>query len=190
MVLALALHAVGLLGTALLKGVGVAAGKHAYDKIVTNKKSRQYDKEIQQQSSLNSRDSSNYIYRDAYCDGCGKSISDGNRYYCQECPNFDLCENCNHLPYIVTRKGVHYKNHRMLKIIQSDNIAFTSPRNDSASNYSFAYCDVCGYSIVDSRYKCLQCPDFDLCQRCYYLPPFYASIKGHTTYHNMIEMIQ
>jgi next-to-BRCA1 protein 1 len=176
---------VALVGHAVLKGVAAQAGKHAYDKVVKHKKSKKHDQNPQPQPS------SNYIYPDAYCDGCGKFINDGIRYYCLECPNYDLCENCNSLPYIVTSKGVHYRNHRMVKMAEQHQESFASPRDYSASGYSPAMCDVCGiYPIVGTRYKCLQCPDFDLCERCHDLPSIYKSIKGHTAYHNMLPMIQ
>ena len=74
---------------------------------------------------------------------------------------------------------------------QQDRESFASTRNYSAYYYSLAACDVCGiYPIVGIRYKCLQCPDFDLCERCHDLPSIYRSIRGHTAYHNMLAMIQ
>jgi hypothetical protein len=135
---------VALVGHAVLKGASVAAGKHAYDKIVKHKKSKKHYQNSQAQPSSNRSDSSNYIYPDAYCDGCGKFIGDDNRYYCLECPNYDLCENCNSLPYIVTSKGVHYRNHRMVQMAEQHQESFASPRDYSASGYSPAMYDVFG----------------------------------------------
>jgi hypothetical protein len=154
-----------MLGHAVVKGVASAAGKHAYDKAVRHVKSKKHKQNPQLQPSYNGSNSSNHIYPDAYCDGCGEYISDGIPHHCLECPNNDLCESCNSSPYI-------------------------APRNYSASGYSPTMCDVCGiYPIVGIRYKCLQCPDFDLCERCHNLPSMYGPIKGHTAYHYMLPMM-
>jgi hypothetical protein len=191
----MAFHAAAVFaGSTLVKVAASQLAKHAYDKAVKhqrNKKHYQQTQRQQQQSSSSGSGPSNYIYRDAYCDGCGKFINDGIRYYCLQCPNFDLCENCHMSPYITTSKGVHYQNHRMIKMDQQDEESVASSRSSSPSLYSFAQCDVCGvYPIVDTRYKCLQCPDFDLCERCYHLPSSYRSIKGHTAHHSMLAMIE
>jgi next-to-BRCA1 protein 1 len=187
-------HIPVLIGHALIKGGGAAAGKHIYEKAVKEIKKKKNHQEPRQQPSSNQTDYSNYIYRDAVCDGCGEFISDDIRYHCFECPDYDLCENCNRFPYIATSKGVHYKTHRMLKMVETDQEPFANQRNYSAPAYSYGYssafCDVCGITITGIRYKCLNCPDFDLCERCHYLPPVYRSIKGHTAYHNMSQMIQ
>ncbi|CAF3964797.1 unnamed protein product [Rotaria sordida] len=115
-----------LLVPAVIKGVTSAASAHAFKKIVEHHKRKKHYHKTQQQQQPSSypSDYSDYIYQDAWCDGCGKFVSDDIRYYCLQCPNFDLCENCNSLPYIVTSTGVHYRNHRMLQMIQEDEEPF------------------------------------------------------------------
>ncbi|KAF8910162.1 hypothetical protein CPB84DRAFT_1958637 [Gymnopilus junonius] len=54
----------------------------------------------------------------ATCDGCSKRIY-GARFKCMhpECPDYDLCENCEALPI-----AVHPENHPMLKMKASDTV--------------------------------------------------------------------
>ncbi|GIY72957.1 next to BRCA1 gene 1 protein [Caerostris extrusa] len=49
------------------------------------------------------------IHTGIFCDNCDQLIH-GIRYKCGNCPDFDLCQECESLPYI------HNKNHIFLKI--------------------------------------------------------------------------
>lgn len=50
-------------------------------------------------------------------------------------------------------------------------------------------CDGCGaHPILGVRYKCLDCPDFDLCAACESRSHFGANAGGHRATHNMIRM--
>lgn len=48
------------------------------------------------------------------------------------------------------------------------------PRQDDAMNSEVVHqrvtCDLGNQNIVGRRYKCVNCPDFDLCQNCEALP--------------------
>lgn len=118
-------HLFELLAPAVAKGISDAATKHGLAKMFSSQKSKKHDQKTrqqqqQQQASHVQSGSSGYIYRDVVCDGCDKSLNDKIRYCCLECPNFDLCGNCHRSPSIVTSQGVHYQNHRILKMVQQD----------------------------------------------------------------------
>jgi len=49
------------------------------------------------------------VHAHVVCDGCGTTPIVGNRYKCQVCRDFDLCESCE-------QKGVHPASHDMLKL--------------------------------------------------------------------------
>lgn len=42
----------------------------------------------------------------------------------------------------------------------------TSAKSDEPVVHPFVTCDGCQGSVVGNRYKCMQCPDYDLCQSC------------------------
>ncbi|ORY48195.1 hypothetical protein BCR33DRAFT_60575 [Rhizoclosmatium globosum] len=86
-----------------------------------------------------------------HCDGCGSANFNGIRYKCSECPDFDLCANCFANP----ESNVSH-THPFFKL---------SSWNDLNRRIT---CDGCGYKgIVGDRYKCLQCPNYDLCGNCF-----------------------
>ncbi|GAB6022797.1 hypothetical protein CHUAL_006895 [Chamberlinius hualienensis] len=90
------------------------------------------------------------------CDGCTSSII-GFRYKCIECPNFDLCVECE-------KKQLH-SQHMMTRI---------SPAlNQGVGSRSIAWhpgkvCSSCQNDIYGFLYKCVQCKDYYLCFRCEY----------------------
>ncbi|CAF3175328.1 unnamed protein product [Rotaria socialis] len=114
-------HQIALfVGFALVKIAAGTVGKYTYHKIVKHRNSKKHPHETQQrqQSPSNRRGFSNYIYQDAYCDGCGKFINDGIRYHCLQCPNFDLCGHCHNLPPNCRSIKGHTADHNMLTMIQ------------------------------------------------------------------------
>ncbi|CAF3462316.1 unnamed protein product [Rotaria sp. Silwood1] len=113
-------HLVAIVAPALLKGAAAAAGKHIYDKILKHRRIHKHHRQTQQQLSSNQSHSSNHIRRDAYCDRCGKFLSDGNRYYCLQCSNFDLCEHCHDLPPMYTSIKGHTPYHRRNSVSQGE----------------------------------------------------------------------
>lgn len=43
-------------------------------------------------------------------------------------------------------------------------------------------CDVCGNPVIGVRFKCLECPDYDLCRAC--------ELAGHHSEHVMVRMVK
>jgi hypothetical protein len=83
----------------------------------------------------------------AFCDGCNSKIFNV-RYKCNQCADYDLCEECK------KKTGVHDAQHTFVKI--TDPNAVIHP----------AICDKCSNLIVGLRFKCNSCIDFDLCETC------------------------
>ncbi|UJR29541.1 hypothetical protein I4U23_010758 [Adineta vaga] len=94
----------------------------------------------------------------AYCDSC-YAILDAEKhlyYQCLTCNNYTVCMNCisfvqnKHVPYhrFIPRRGIP-KEMAWIHM----NMGLT--------------CDICfQVNFSGHRFKCLDCPDFDVCQRC------------------------
>jgi len=108
------------------------------------------------------------------CDGCGQSPIIGKRYKCNNCRDYDLCQNCinttNHdrshsFAFI---KGTNYK-----PIPKAATTSNSAPQVGGVAGgvtgeiHDAITCDGCDQSpIIGKRYKCNVCLNFDLCQNC------------------------
>jgi len=140
-------------------------------------------------SSTNNTDDSKPIHRGVVCDGCEQGIR-GIRYKCKQCPDYDLCENCNS-----KKENIHDKTHTF-DTIERPRCPYAAQHKPGQQNphhnhnhhrgrWGFggipnantnttnseevihrAVCDSCKQNIRGIRYKCTQCNDYDLCQAC------------------------
>eukprot|EP01089_Gocevia_fonbrunei_P009574 TRINITY_DN2191_c0_g1_i1.p1 TRINITY_DN2191_c0_g1~~TRINITY_DN2191_c0_g1_i1.p1 ORF type:complete len:570 (-),score=125.11 TRINITY_DN2191_c0_g1_i1:1-1710(-) len=99
------------------------------------------------------KSSSSQTVHPAICDACNQDII-GIRYKCSVCPDYDLCEKCEE-----SSQSVHSADHAFLKIHKSNRLNSFRPTHP-------ATCDSCNSRIVGIRYKCANCPDYDLCESC------------------------
>lgn len=110
------------------------------------------------------------------CDGCSETIT-GFRARCTEaeCPDYDLCLQCFSDP---DRPHPNEHTFEILKMTVDDGGAVTSCQSlgtladvahKSLSSDSFhnADCDMCQKTIRGTRWKCLDCPDWDCCEGCF-----------------------
>jgi hypothetical protein len=82
------------------------------------------------------------------CDNCNVFPIVGVRYKCSVCDDFDLCATCE-------SKDCHPAAHPLIK--------YKVPNNA----HHGIICDGCGVTpISGDRFKCLACPDYDLCTTC------------------------
>ncbi|KAF9507017.1 hypothetical protein BS47DRAFT_1352132 [Hydnum rufescens UP504] len=131
------------------------------------------------------------IVHHATCDVCGDTIH-GVRHKCSECPDYDMCSPC-----YTNYRGAHRLEHKFnmycnpadLPVasnvkngvsVTSRPLVDVSPpssppvststaidSNSLALSVHPAFCDVCGLGICGIRHKCLDCPDYDMCNDCH-----------------------
>jgi len=116
------------------------------------------------------------------CDSCKQPINTA-RYHCMDCPDFDFCEHCQGRSHI---RNSHAGGQHVFSVIQDSNI--TNAHAYGRVHISppvmpmpiptpmpmpvpmpmpTAHCDVCKQTITHgTRYKCNNCPDYDLCESC------------------------
>ncbi|EPQ60265.1 hypothetical protein GLOTRDRAFT_134979 [Gloeophyllum trabeum ATCC 11539] len=128
------------------------------------------------------------IHLDVVCDSCNEIVV-GVRHKCLDCPNYDLCTPCMesgsaelHNPFHeffdVTEPGGMYVHN----VFSGNGERTAAPPVETRTRPAAAVppaepvrhnatCDLCDSRIVGERYKCLDCPDFDACERCFSITP-------------------
>eukprot|EP00762_Andalucia_godoyi_P002409 ANDGO_02828.mRNA.1 putative E3 ubiquitin-protein ligase HERC2 len=117
--------------------------------------------------------SGGYIHDTVTCDACSMSPMLGKRYKCTCCEDFDICEKC--FPRI---RSQHDDTHAFLQIrrpaqLNPARIPCLYPESwkHSAAFKSDVHtgvrCDHCGTKPIRGvRYRCENCHEFNLCERC------------------------
>jgi len=149
---------------------------------------------------------SQIIHSNIICDLCTDVII-GVRLKCLDCPDFDLCSSClivqpetigshssNHAFLAIKEPGCIWAH-----AVFSSEVApepLNQPANEGPTEHSTssgpvqeqnalagndvlhnATCDLCSSAIIGDRFKCFDCPDFDVCSSCYAIVP--AQHPGH-----------
>jgi len=92
----------------------------------------------------------------ATCDYC-ESVIFGIRHKCINCPDFDLCSNC------ISLAPTQHPNHTFMPIHRPGEPEI---KILDAAFHPGIRCDGCHRAINGVRFKCGNCPDFDLCGNC------------------------
>ncbi|GAA5866567.1 hypothetical protein JCM3774_004016 [Rhodotorula dairenensis] len=105
-----------------------------------------------------------------FCDGCSADLY-GPRYKCLDCSNYDLCGSC-----MDQRDSHHAVSHTFAEIsfpgakhqaTSRGTRSATITQAAAAPVRHAATCNLCDKTIFGARYKCLECPDFDLDAECF-----------------------
>ncbi|ODM92659.1 ZZ-type zinc finger-containing protein P35G2.11c [Orchesella cincta] len=113
------------------------------------------------------------------CDGCRQKPIVGKRHKCLQCLDYDLCENCmtagTHSHHIFATLstpeqsqifGSEFPRIRQ-QIFSSRTVQVTTRFPENGIVSADVYCNGCqARFFVGKQYKCLQCPNYDLCESC------------------------
>ena len=108
------------------------------------------------------------VHSNVTCDGCRATVV-GVRHKCLSCSDFDFCQNCIADP---TKRFAHDLSHAFLPVPKPgdlpDLLAARTVSNEPPPPviHDNIKCDNCSDTVIGVRYKCLDCPDFDLCELC------------------------
>ncbi|KAH9920249.1 uncharacterized protein BXZ73DRAFT_104766 [Epithele typhae] len=133
------------------------------------------------------------VHKNVICDVCDREVV-GVRHKCLDCPDYDMCENCISKPSL---RSQHHLEHQFFAIEKPGEVIVhtvfsgddehmptatrsvppppvtTPPVNVEPVEPVIhnAMCNMCDSRIRGDRYKCLNCPDYDVCQLCYTITP-------------------
>ena len=93
------------------------------------------------------------------CDGCDQPISQ-LRWKCLECPNIDLCITCK-------EDAIKHPNHSFVAVPLPPQLPNNVGTTFIPKKGNHIICDMCSKDVTDIRWKCAQCPNYDLCHGCY-----------------------
>ncbi|KAK4050145.1 hypothetical protein OIV83_003716 [Microbotryomycetes sp. JL201] len=116
------------------------------------------------------------VHGNVFCDHCLKTIV-GPRFKCLSCTNYDLCLSCHQSRHATRTHAfthvfgrIERPGDAMVRESWTPNIsapAAKTARSNCPSQVHSATCDACHMTIQGTRYKCLECPDFDLDSGCF-----------------------
>ncbi|KAL5288218.1 SQSTM1.2 family protein [Megaselia abdita] len=102
-----------------------------------------------------------FVHLRVNCDECNAKPIVGSRFKCLQCPDFDLCSTCE--------ADQCHGEHNFVKYSEKKSslesvVVFL---NESSNFHQRITCNNCGISPIHGfRYKCITCPDYDLCWKC------------------------
>lgn len=122
------------------------------------------------------------IHRFVRCDGCNASPIVGPRFKCNECADYDLCRGCHSNAALVHPAHTFTtidKPMMAMRFPAAGRCARTT--NDSGEALHLGVeCDACGAApIAGKRFKCNDCADYDLCEKCH-VHAAVVHFTGHT----------
>jgi next-to-BRCA1 protein 1 len=119
------------------------------------------------------------IHDGIFCNNCQLPVI-GKRYKCIFCKDYDLCEICE-------KSGVH-EEHSLIRFAKKYLPSYEETIEQIIYNANF--CNYCNDPVIGVGFKCSQCYDFDICNKCrkkgrhkyHKLEAFYSTLKKDLIY--------
>jgi len=153
------------------------------------------------------------VHSGIICDVCQDTVI-GVRHKCLDCPDYDLCSTC----IISGSAEQHNPFHEFFEIEEPGRVVVHTvfsgdgemdsswtgrrttenpsppvvPSSSSASVATVAHhatCDLCDSQIRGTRYKCVNCIDFDTCSSCFQITPEQHPQHGFVKIHNVGDLM-
>ncbi|KAL4246320.1 hypothetical protein ABKN59_008948 [Abortiporus biennis] len=144
------------------------------------------------------------VHNHVHCDACNVTVT-GIRMKCLDCDDYDLCTSClaspeqrrkhaaSHVFFPINTPGdkTGYFAAKKQRPTASPDTASHGSNNPSGTQRSRVIhenvaCDQCRRNVEGIRFKCLDCPDFDLCQDCAEM----GGKSAHNPFHAFFEIEQ
>lgn len=153
------------------------------------------------------------VHSGIICDVCQDTVI-GVRHKCLDCPDYDLCTTC----IMSGSAEQHNPFHEFFEIEEPGRVVVhtvfsgdgemdsswtgrrttenASPRVVPNSTFAsaapvahHATCDLCDSKIRGTRYKCVNCIDFDTCSSCFEITPEQHPHHGFVKIHNVDDLL-
>ncbi|KAI0800737.1 hypothetical protein C8Q74DRAFT_1238467 [Fomes fomentarius] len=163
-----------------------------YDKIRANHRKSNSETSSNTRRSSATQAQTRPVHKNIICDICNQQIV-GVRHKCLDCADYDLCEKCISTPESRSR---HHAQHQFFAIEKPGEVIVHTvfsgdgerePMRPTQARFNpptpaprprdvepvvhNAMCNLCDSRIRGDRFKCLNCPDYDVCQLCYKITP-------------------
>lgn len=146
-----------------------------------------------QYMSVQENEGSGEVHSNIFCIWCkNSSYIRGDRYKCLECENFDLCAKCfeRRVELGPHKSGHTFAHFRLPNELLGQKVAEGDVTWEKLTEFyqryvhHFTTCDGCQkVTMVGLRFKCDQCPKYDLCQQCVLMR---VMTKSHKPTHSLV----
>jgi next-to-BRCA1 protein 1 len=96
---------------------------------------------------------------------CNNCVKESNHYdfvHCTVCEDFDLCKTCLNTKHGHDPRHAFARASEEVELTETEEKLLIPGRNER----HYAICDGCDKYITGIRYKCIDCPNWDVCQIC------------------------
>jgi len=162
-----------------------AANQDLCEKCFNSKKKAEEDPNLEEKFFiLENQAEENVLHEYHRCNDCKMEPIWGSRFKCLLCEDFDLCETCFDKDLQAEDKESHCKIHDF-EVIELPVLAA-----GLAAHHDYK-CVICYQKpIIGACFLCAECPNFSMCQNCYFTKGPTTKVRGHQYTHRIEIMVE